>query len=211
METLEYIVDKYGLELSRKGPTEIPDLGRDDLPGLFRELGYTVGAEIGVEAGLYAEILCRGLPELHLSCVDAWQAYRGYRDHVDQAEMDQLYGAARNRLRPYQCTLIRAFSMEAVRVFEDDSLDFVYIDGNHEIPPVLDDICAWRKKVRPGGIVAGHDYYESTRKDTKNHAKYAVDCVVRSFRIRPWFLVGLKAKLPGMTRDVSRSWFWVKE
>jgi hypothetical protein len=101
--------------------------------------------------------------------------------------------------------------MEAVTSFEDRSLDFVYIDANHQIPQVIDDICAWRLKVRKGGIVAGHDFYESKRQDTKCHVKYAVHCAVKAYRIWPWFVVGLRARVDGLKRDKSRSWFWVVE
>ena len=213
MDTVEYIVDRYRLTLNRRGrPTEIPDMSRDDLPGLFNELGFTTGAEIGVEQGVYSEVLCRGLPDARLYLVDAWTAYRGYRDHVTQDKMDRFYATTMERLAPYDnFKVVRDFSMEAIKHFEDGSLDFVYIDGNHMIPWVIDDICAWRKKVRPGGIVAGHDYYRSKRKHTTNHSVYAVHCAVESWRIDPWFLVGTKDELPGMKRDHSRSWFWVRE
>jgi hypothetical protein len=102
--------------------------------------------------------------------------------------MDSFYEIAQERLAPYNCRFVRKFSMDALAQFEDDSLDFVYIDGNHRLPWVLDDICGWMIKVRAGGIVAGHDYYVSKRKNTHNHSKYAVDCVTGAFRIDPWFL-----------------------
>lgn len=210
MDTLAYIIDKYSLEIRPKGPTEIPNTGRDDLPELFRELGYNRGAEIGVQRGLYSEVLCEGLPGADLFFVDAWKAYRGYREKVTQAHMDRFWEEAQQRLQPYACTIIQAFSMEAVQQFEDASLDFVYIDANHMIPWVIDDICAWRKKVRSGGIVAGHDYYASKRINTIIHVTYAVHCVIQSYRIHPWFVVGLRRELPGRTRDPSRSWFWVR-
>ena len=209
--TLGYIVQKFGLDLARRGPTEIPDMGRDNLPELFNGLGYARGVEVGTEKGLYAEILCSAMPRLHLTCVDAWEAYRGYRDTVSQKRLSRFYDEAVGRLALHNCTLMRTYSMDAVRRFEDGSLDFVYIDANHMIPYVLDDICAWRKKVRSGGIVAGHDYYESKRVDTRCHVKYAVDCVARAFRIRPWFLIGTRAKVEGQIRDKARSWFWVQE
>jgi predicted O-methyltransferase YrrM len=50
--------------------------------------------------------------------------------------------------------------MEAVKDFKDESLDFVFIDGNHQYSYVLEDITEWSKKVRSGGIVSGHDYFE---------------------------------------------------
>jgi len=49
-------------------------------------------------------------------------------------------------------------SLEAVREFDDCSLDMVYIDAGHLYLQVKADIQAWRKKVRPGGVLCGHDY-----------------------------------------------------
>ena len=210
MEALTYITEKYSLNLKQRSPIEIPNIGRDGLAILFAKLGYTKGAEIGVEQGLYAEMLCKANPDLRLYAIDAWRAYRGYRDHVSQDKLDNFYKATMYRLAPYDCEIIREFSMDAVKQTPDDSLDFVYIDGNHELPYVINDIIEWSKKVRKGGIVSGHDYYQSTRFDTKNHTVYAVDAYTRSYRITPWFLLGTKAKTPGMVRDTARSWMWVK-
>ncbi len=41
-------------------------------------------------------------------------------------------------------------------------VDFVWVDGNHSLEGVRGDINAWWPKVRPGGIIAFHDYFEST-------------------------------------------------
>lgn len=211
MESLEYIVSKYNLTPSENSFTEIPNVGRDNLGELFHELGFKVGVEIGVEQGLFSEVLLKANPDLKLYCVDAWLAYKGYRDHVSQERLDRFIEDTKTRLAPYNYELIRKYSMDAVTDFEDGSLDFVYIDGNHELPWVMDDICAWDKKVKPGGIISGHDYYESKRTYTKCHVKYAVDCYVRSFRVRPWFIIGSRAKIPEQIRDKSRSWMWVKK
>ena len=40
----------------------------------------------------------------------------------------------------------------------DGSLDFVYLDGDHSEAAVAGDIRLWRPLVKPGGILAGHDY-----------------------------------------------------
>lgn len=211
-ETISYIVEKYGITLNKPGrATEIPDMSRDDLPELFNELGFCVGAEIGVQRGFYSEVLCKGMPRLLLYCVDPWRAYSGYREVVTQQKMDAYYVEAQERLGDLPCIFVRKTSMEAAEDFKDRSLDFVYIDANHRLPWVIDDICAWRKKVRSGGIVAGHDYYESVRKNSIIHVKHAVNCVTASFKIVPWFLVGLKAAPETQKRDKSRSWFWVEE
>jgi hypothetical protein len=54
-------------------------------------------------------------------------------------------------------TLIRSDSAEAASRFEDKSLDFVFIDACHEEDFVVRDIRAWLPKVKPGGLLAGHD------------------------------------------------------
>jgi predicted O-methyltransferase YrrM len=49
-------------------------------------------------------------------------------------------------------------SLVAAASFADASVDLVFIDARHEYEPCLADIRAWLPKVRPGGIIAGHDY-----------------------------------------------------
>lgn len=63
---------------------------------------------------------------------------------------------------------IRKKSMEAVKDFPDRSLDAVYIDGEHDEESVREDIKAWRKKLKFGGILCGHDYYLPYIKDILN-------------------------------------------
>jgi predicted O-methyltransferase YrrM len=56
--------------------------------------------------------------------------------------------------------------MDAVKTYADESLDFVFIDGSHDYESVCKDIDAWLPKVKPFGILAGHDYrhYEGVRR-----------------------------------------------
>lgn len=211
--TLQYIVEKYNLNLDvKRMPVEIPNAGRDDLAKLFAELNFRVGVEIGVEQGLYTEVLCETNPRAKIYGVDPWEAYPGYREHVSQSKLDGFYEGTRTRLVPFlNWELVRKFSMEAVQDFADSSLDFVYIDGNHALPFVINDIIEWDKKVRPGGIVSGHDYRKNKRARALQHVVYAVNCYTQAYRIWPWFLWGRKDKLPGEIRDDNRSWMWVKK
>jgi hypothetical protein len=210
MDTLKYILDKYALDTRQRMPIEIPNAGRVQLAGLFHELGYTRGVEVGTEAGKYALILCQNNPGLHLSCVDMWSVYPGYRDYDGRDDyLQSTYARAAEKLKSYNVDFIRAYSMDAVNQFQDASLDFVYIDANHEWPFVTQDIYYWARKVRPGGIVAGHDYYMSDLRDSRCHVKHAVIGYCNAFRISPWFLLGRQAKIEGEIRDSSRSWFWV--
>lgn len=212
MNTLEWICNRYKLNpKARRLPVAIPNVGRNNLAEWFRELGFTRGAEIGVERGVFAETICKANPNLQLYACDAWQAYKGYRDHVSQEKLDAIYQEAKERLKPYNVTFVRRFSDELAPSFKDGFFDFVYIDANHELPYIINDIAQWSRKVRSGGIVAGHDYIFNKPLNTRNHVVPAVNCYTYAYRIRPWFLLGAKAKNPGEVRDTARSWFWVKE
>jgi len=54
--------------------------------------------------------------------------------------------------------MIRALSNQVLDLFEDESLDFIYIDGNHTYNSVKEDMELWFPKLKKGGLFAGHDY-----------------------------------------------------
>jgi hypothetical protein len=59
-------------------------------------------------------------------------------------------------------TTIRADSKEAHKQFENESLDFVFIDGDHSYLGCKSDLKNWFPKIKKNGIIAGHDYNEPT-------------------------------------------------
>ena len=192
-------------------PFEIPDCSRDDLPNFFLEMGYKTGAEIGVYKGEFSQKLAK--TGLNFYAIDPWKIYKGFENPRGQTRLDFQYEHTKRVLSPYPNTkIIRKSSMEAVEDFEDESLDFVYIDANHEFRYIAEDLYEWTKKVRKGGIVAGHDYYfvqSGTKKpvwDVANVLKAYVD----TFNIPNWFLLGSEKPLPGEKRDQWRSWMFKK-
>jgi hypothetical protein len=135
---------------------------RLELAQHFADLGFKVGAEIGVAKGFFSMVLCQTIPGLKLYGIDPYIAYPFYHDFKHQHSIDRAERIARERLAPFfpNYTFIKEMSMDAVKHFDDGSLDFVFIDGNHKYDFVLQDIRAWEPKVRSGGIVSGHDYYK---------------------------------------------------
>lgn len=142
------------------------------------------GVEVGVEQGAFSEEICTASPGVKLFCVDAWKAYKGYRDHTRQAKLDRFYEITRERLAPYHCYLIRQFSQDAVLEFEDESLDFIYIDANHSYDQVAADIKAWIRKVKPHGVIAGHDYIRRKGQDQYYAVVNAVNDYVEAHKIK---------------------------
>ena len=53
---------------------------------------------------------------------------------------------------------IKEYSFDAVERFKDESLDFVYIDGNHSFDNVARDILLYLPKIKKTGFIGGHDY-----------------------------------------------------
>jgi hypothetical protein len=213
VSTLDAVLDFFTMRgpLPTRMPVEIPNVTRLDLAKLFAHLGFTHGAEIGVQRGEYSEILCQANPSLHLTCVDPWTVRADYDNGRDtQADFHHLYLETTRRLSPYNADIIRTTSMEAVKHVRDGSLDFVYIDGHHNFQNVTNDICEWTKKVRVGGIIAGDDYYKTAKPVHGLHVQHVVDAFTDAYGIRPWFVLGRKQAEPDEARDRHRSFFWVR-
>lgn len=123
---------------------------RVKLAQYFNKLNFKTGAEVGVFAGYYSQVLFETIPGLKLYCCDIW-GWGKYKKAEDECLA---------RLEPYNKTIIKKHSVEAANDVADSSLDFVYIDAAHDYENVKADIKAWTPKVRVGGIVAGDDAYE---------------------------------------------------
>jgi hypothetical protein len=206
-DTLEHVMRRWGVNLNgkQKMPVDVYTYGRNDLAALLSELEIHVGVEIGVERGLYSEILLEANPDLTLFSVDAWKAHRGYRDHTSQSKLDSFYEETKKRLKPFgkRSRIIRAFSLDAVDHFRTRSVDFVYIDANHAFDAVMLDIIRWSKRVRP--VVAGHDYVRSPPRGYMGwNVIKATNAYAQAHDIRPWFTIG------GGVSGELRSWLWVR-
>jgi hypothetical protein len=119
--------------------------------------------EVGVWRGDYSQTLIHALSPQEFYGVDPYLLYPDYTDKpghefYSQEMLDSLAAQVESRLKATGDALIRDFSTKACSQFDDSSLDLVYLDGDHKYSAVSADIQAWWPKVRPGGILAGHDY-----------------------------------------------------
>lgn len=167
---------------------------RDTLAELMGEAGLNIGAEIGVRDGDYSAVLCKANPNLKLKCVDPWIAFSRT---TKEAKASWHFRRAREKLTPYGVEFMKMTGMEALKLVPDVSLDFVYIDANHDFDSVSMDIIYWTKKVRPGGIVSGHDYHKMYQYGVIP----AVETYTRAHNITQWYL----------TTEQYPSYFWVKQ
>jgi hypothetical protein len=133
--------DIYDLALRRSG----------NQPAHFVEVGSYKGRSTCYLAERIRET---GL-DVRLDAVDTFQGdvHVGYSDLWAEFAANLERAGVLSRVRAQRCT-----SLTAAKMFDADSLDFVFIDAEHTPEAVAHDLAAWWPKVRPGGLLAGHDY-----------------------------------------------------
>jgi len=137
--------------------TSIHDFG----PFLKEQKLLFAGAEIGVAEGRSSlEFMNWGFKKLYL--VDIWEHRPDFQGDGSSSQEwhDMNLAGAKERLAKFgkKCVFLKGESKDMVHKVEDNSLGFVYLDGNHTYDAVLNDLRIWMPKVKNGGIIAGHDY-----------------------------------------------------
>lgn len=120
------------------------------------------GVEIGTWKGEFSKIILDSWGGT-LYMIDPWRGLGDEYTAVDnqvKPEHSNAYNDTMNSIKGYEhrAFMLRGLSNELYDLFEDESLDFVYIDGNHKYDFVVEDINLWYPKVKRGGLVMGHDY-----------------------------------------------------
>lgn len=197
----------------KEKPFWIPDCKRDQLPYFLKENGFNRGVEVGVS---WAEnIVDYGKAGLEVYGVDPWEDTpdEKFRRIVSihgkyGRSREGVYKLARERTEPYpNIHLIKEISEVAARTFDKRSLDFVYIDANHEFGHVAMDLYLWTKRVRKGGIVAGHDYFSTQGNRGLRQVKYVVDAFLAAHDIDNFWVLG---RPEDKDHDRELSFFFVK-
>jgi len=139
---------------------------RDQFPAYLNARGLTgTAVEVGVAEGKYAARFLSEWRGRQYVMVDQWKHIDGYDDPMNgpDAEHEERYSQAMRVANEHngRTLVMRMDSVAAAAAFDDKSLDFVFIDGDHSYEGAVRDIHAWGPKVKPGGILAGHDYVTS--------------------------------------------------
>lgn len=166
--------------------------GRIQLAKVMRDMGLKKAVEVGCRYGASAKVWTEGIPGLDLTCIDPYRAYH----RVGQERQDLIYAGACENAEKFGFKLIRKASLDAVDDYEDGSLDWVHIDGDHCFDAAVQDIIKWSPKVREGGLVLVHDYCAFALSGVIP----AIDSYTHTHWIDPWYV----------TRDKEPTAFWQK-
>ena len=160
----------------------------EDRPSFKNLIGKydLIGVEIGVDSGENAFNLLTNLSIKKLYLIDPWYGYADLDGHGvigDDENAERCYQHTFTIMKPFgdKVEIIRALS-ESVASVIPNTLDFLYIDGNHRYPWVIKDIRNYAPKVREGGQVAGHDMKSGEPGVEKAVREYYGD----SFNQREW-------------------------
>ena len=151
------------LKIARMGQNSNYNSQENNLIGLLDFIKYhnltdknmvEVGCFLGISTELFA-IFCK-----HITSIDLW----GINQDRDGGECAKeswpaIEQSARERLSKYDnAALIKDYSNNIAKITENDSLDLVYLDGDHSYEAISLDISVWYDKVKVDGILSGHDY-----------------------------------------------------
>ncbi len=165
-----------------------------------------VGAEIGVAEGIFSAAILAAAEPRALHLIDPWSHLetggdplqgRGHLEGVDRAlggsfappaanaQGDVAFAAVEARFAgDERVRLHRQFSYKAAASFPDGYFDFVYIDGDHHYEFALRDLQDFAAKLKPGGLLFGHDFFED---DFARQEHYGVVEAVNAFLKRSDF------------------------
>jgi predicted O-methyltransferase YrrM len=123
-----------------------------------------VGGYKGKSTAFMAVEILNSEKIIKFDCVDTWEGSpemkRGgeFQDH--DVVNNTLYEKFLYNIQPVKKIVnpVRHTSVDAAKLYEDNSLDFVFIDADHSYESTREDIDAWLPKIKNGGIISGHDY-----------------------------------------------------
>lgn len=120
--------------------------------------------EIGSWQGQSIMYLAERVKELNkkikLYTIDIFTVGEQQNDGVVHHTGEDFYQNYLNNIEPLKdyITTIRGSSHDVHTQFENESIDFLFIDGDHSTEAVYKDLTLWYPKVKSGGIISGHDY-----------------------------------------------------
>jgi hypothetical protein len=149
------------------------------------DLAVEMGAYTGQSAAyLIVEAINAGLDTFRLDLVDI--------EMTKHRTLQNLDRVIEHVGKVHECD-----SLVAASRYEDKSIDFLFLDAAHDYANISRDITAWLPKVKPGGIISGHDY-----KAWRDFG--VIDAVTERFeRVEVW-----RGMLGGGDKQMQENGYW---
>ena len=121
-----------------------------------------IGAWKGRSAVFMAERIKESGKKFDFYAIDPFDGAGGGYENDPDVKNNSLFETYQSNIEPVKSYIqtLKGFSYEVVDQFEDESIDFLFIDGDHRYEGIKRDLEDWDIKVKHGGVIAGHDYNE---------------------------------------------------
>jgi len=123
-----------------------------------------IGSWKGRSSVFMAEKIKESGKNIEFYVIDTFEGTENEHEEYDEIKNKSLYDVYLKNIDPVKSYIktIRGSSLDVHSQFGDNSIDFLFIDGDHTYKGVRNDLRNWFPKVKSGGIIAGHDYTEPT-------------------------------------------------
>jgi len=150
---------------------DVPNLSDESIYRIYREavanfedgaIFVELGSFAGGSACYLADLIERSRKKITLYCVDLWNnmIFINVEGSIFHEFWDNVYNCGFEQIiRP-----IQADSARAAALFENNTVDFVYVDGDHSYKGCERDIVSWLPKLKADGWIGGHDYNQEVEK-----------------------------------------------
>jgi len=144
----------------------------------------SVIVEIGCWRGKSSHAIASAIKDSKINhkfyCVDTFKGTSTSESQYDQAKTEDILEIFKKNMIQYNVNIIVGDSAKSAEKFEVSSIDFLFLDANHDYDFVYNDVISWFSKVKTGGIICGHDY-----RDGYKGVKKCVDELFCNYELFP--------------------------
>lgn len=113
----------------------------------------SVVAEIGVDEGKFSQLIHKKVKPKKIHLIDMWGS-----DRFHDGKFEAVKNYFAEEIEKGTVQIHKTMSTKAALDFEDAYFDWIYIDTDHSYETTRDELQLYAPKMKPGGIMAGHDY-----------------------------------------------------
>ena len=121
-----------------------------------------VGSWKGKSTSYMATCVANSNNKINFYAVDTWKGSLDEQAHIDDIDIinGTLFETFLKNIEPVKkyVTPIRKASIEAAKDFDDESLDFIFLDACMTGEQAYNDLEVWYPKIKSNGLFAGHDW-----------------------------------------------------
>ncbi|MFO1005727.1 MAG: class I SAM-dependent methyltransferase [Planctomycetaceae bacterium] len=153
---------------------------RHELLGTFSK--GAVIAEAGVSQGQYSRAILEVCQPQKLHLIDIWQSNKA---RYDEEAYQLVLKTFASQIGSGTVVVHRDYSHKVFAAFPDNYLDYVYLDADHSYDAVKLELETVKQKMKPDGVIAGHDYVKWSNQSSRFGVVEAVNefCLNHDFEL----------------------------